>query len=174
MKSFNRFFTIYTPLCAKNFHPNQSSTIFCLYNAATRAVAAYESGRGFRLEKLGRQSEWFAVLRSKRPRRSIFAFCASRHKVSLWHVNFSLDKSKMRIIGHHSSHPYWLLKAHITTFFHRLALPSPCNLGLFIRKATEKHPWSFSVLARENKRRCFSLIQIATCKSNNKNLKNLN
>ena len=66
-----------------------STAILCLYKAATRTVAAYESGRGFRLEKLGRQSEWFAVLRSKRPRRSIFAFCASRHKFILWHVNFS-------------------------------------------------------------------------------------
>ena len=44
--------------------------------------------------------------RSESPRRSIFAFCASRHNHNLCQITNPLEKSKMRIIGTHSSHPF--------------------------------------------------------------------
>ena len=51
--------------------------------------------------------EWRSVASHRRiyalPRRSIFAFCASRHKYVLYFPTFPLEKSKMRTIGTHSS-----------------------------------------------------------------------
>ncbi len=119
-----------------NLNSRRYLTFVCTFVRGTGG--RIRAGARFAVAKLG--SGVSHGTQSVSPRRSIFAFCASRRKSIGYPYTKPLEKSKMRTIGHHSSH----LFCKLTITFFRFLLNNrykqqSFRLGFFSYKVAQKH-----------------------------------